>query len=60
VSPRNRSCATPSLSTLNHPDVYRLLVSERGWTPDEHEEWLADLLCNQLLSMDALRPLTAS
>ena len=41
--------ASDILWTLNHPDVYRLLVSERGWTPDEHEEWLANLLCEQLL-----------
>jgi AcrR family transcriptional regulator len=45
--------ATDVLWTLNHPDVYRLLVSERGWTPDEHEEWLADILCEQLLKDDA-------
>lgn len=37
------------LWTLNHPDVYLLLVSERGWTPDEHEKWLADLVCSLLL-----------
>lgn len=37
------------LWTLNHPDVYLLLVSERGWTPDEYEKWLADLVCSQLL-----------
>jgi AcrR family transcriptional regulator len=47
--------ATDILWTLNHPDVYRLLVGEREWKPDEHEEWLADLLCDQLLSRDALR-----
>ena len=41
--------ATDILWTLNHPDVYRLLVSDRGWTPDAHEEWLADILCEQLL-----------
>jgi len=41
--------ATDILWTLNHPTVYRLLVAERGWTPDEHERWLADLLCSQLL-----------
>ena len=41
--------ATDILWTLNHPDVHRLLVSERGWMPDEHEEWLADLLCARLL-----------
>jgi AcrR family transcriptional regulator len=41
--------ATDILWTLNHPDLYWLLVNERGWTPDQHEEWLADLLCAQLL-----------
>jgi AcrR family transcriptional regulator len=34
---------------LNHPELYRLLVVERGWTPDEHEEFLVDLLCSHLL-----------
>jgi AcrR family transcriptional regulator len=41
--------AADILWTLNHPDVYRLLVTERGWTEDEHETWLADLVCSQLL-----------
>ena len=41
--------ATDILWTLNHPNVYRLLVTDRGWSPDQHEEWLADLLCAQLL-----------
>jgi len=45
--------AADILWTLNHPDVYRLLVGHRGWTPDEHENWLADLLCEQLLEPDA-------
>ena len=41
--------AADILWTLNHPEVYRLMVAERGWTPDEHEQWLADLVCSQLL-----------
>lgn len=41
--------AADVLWTLNHPDVYRLLVAQRGWTPEEHEQWLADVLCEQLL-----------
>ena len=45
--------ATDLLWTLNHPDMYRLLVGERGWTPDEHEAWLADVLCGQLLEAGA-------
>jgi AcrR family transcriptional regulator len=44
--------AADILWALNHPDVYRLLVAERGWTPDEHEEWLAELVCSQLLPCD--------
>jgi AcrR family transcriptional regulator len=35
--------------TLNHPDVWQLLVGERGWTPDEWEQWFAATLCAQLL-----------
>jgi AcrR family transcriptional regulator len=41
--------ATDLLWTLNHPNVYRLLVTDRGWTPEQHEKWLTDLLCAQLL-----------
>ena len=41
--------ATDILWTLNHPDVWQLLVRERGWTPDEYERWLGDAACSQLL-----------
>jgi AcrR family transcriptional regulator len=41
--------AADILWTLNHPDVYSLLVAERGWTPDAHEQWLGDLLVAALL-----------
>jgi len=37
------------LWTLNHPDLYRLLVGDRGWTPELYEEWLGDAFCSQLL-----------
>ena len=37
------------LWTLNHPNLYRLLVGDRGWTPEQYEEWLGDALCSQLL-----------
>jgi AcrR family transcriptional regulator len=37
------------LWTLNHPDVWHLLVGERGWTPDEYERWFGDAACAQLL-----------
>ncbi len=31
-------------------DFYRMLVVERGWSSDEYEKWLADLLIQTLLS----------
>ena len=34
--------ATDILWTLNHPDLWQLLVGQRGWTPDEYEQWFAD------------------
>jgi hypothetical protein len=45
--------ATDVLWTLNHPDVWLLLVGERGWTPDEFERWFAETVCEQLLAPDA-------
>jgi hypothetical protein len=41
--------ATDILWTVNHPDVWRLLVSERRWTAGEYEAWTADTACVQLL-----------
>lgn len=41
--------ATDILWTLNHPDVWLLLVGERGWTPDQFETWLGDTAIGQLL-----------
>jgi AcrR family transcriptional regulator len=41
--------ATDILWTLIHPNVWQLLVGERGWTPERYERWLADAACSQLL-----------
>jgi AcrR family transcriptional regulator len=41
--------ATDILWTLNHPDVWLLLVGRLGWTPDEFEQWFADTTCAQLI-----------
>jgi len=41
--------ATDILWTLNHPDVWRLLVGVRGWTADEYERWFAAASGEQLL-----------
>ena len=37
------------LWTLNHPSLWQLLVGERGWTPEEHEQWWSEIACVQLL-----------
>ena len=42
--------ATDILWTLNHPDVWQLLVGERGWTPEDYERWFGDTVVAQLLS----------
>ena len=41
--------AADILWTLNHPDVWELLVRQRGWTPEEWERWFGDTVCAQLL-----------
>lgn len=42
--------ATDILWTLNHPDTWLLLTDERGWTPEQFEQWLGDTFCAQLLA----------
>ena len=32
------------------PWAYRVLVTERGWTPDEYQTWLTDTLYAQLMN----------
>jgi hypothetical protein len=31
------------------PEVYRLLVGDRGWDPGRYEQWLKQSLIDQLL-----------
>jgi len=42
--------AADRLWTLNHPDLWHLLVGERGWTAEDYERWCADAACAQLLA----------
>jgi AcrR family transcriptional regulator len=41
--------ATDLLWTLNHPNVWQLLVEERGWTPEQYEQWLVETATAQLV-----------
>ena len=34
-------------------DVYRMLVRERGWSPQKYEDWLADTLIRNLLTRES-------
>ena len=34
------------------PPFYALLAGERGWSAEQYERWLGDLLCSQLLGLD--------
>lgn len=42
--------AADILWTLNHPDLWHLLVGERGWTPEEYERWFLESARAQLLA----------
>lgn len=44
------SRATDILWTLNHPDVWALLVGKRGWSPEQYEHWFGETSCAQLLA----------
>lgn len=47
--------AADILWTLNNPNVWQLLVRDRGWTPEEWEQWFADAACSQLLRREEAR-----
>ncbi|MGE2724174.1 TetR/AcrR family transcriptional regulator [Mycolicibacterium pulveris] len=41
--------AVDSIYALMSPEVYRLLVVDRGWSPSRYERWLTQLLVDSLL-----------
>ena len=45
--------AADLLWTLNHPEVWLLLVHERGWSPPEWEAWFARAAGSELLAPTA-------
>lgn len=48
--------ATDLLWALGAAEMYRLLVSERSWSPQQYEEWLAAALMQSLLNPGAATP----
>jgi AcrR family transcriptional regulator len=41
--------AADIIHALMSPEVYRLLVCDRGWPPERYEQWLKGILIDQLL-----------
>ncbi len=41
--------AADIIHALMSPEVYRLLVGDRGWPPERYERWLTGVLAGQLL-----------
>jgi len=42
--------AADIVHALMSPELYRLLVTDRGWKPARYEQWLTDALSSQLLA----------
>jgi AcrR family transcriptional regulator len=47
---RSVDLAADILWALVHPDLWYLLVVERGWTAQQYEDWLTETSCAQLLA----------
>src|SRR5262245_54111834 len=47
--------AADLIHALMSPELYRLLVIDRGWTPERYEQWLARTLADQLIKPSDVR-----
>jgi AcrR family transcriptional regulator len=45
--------AADLIHALMSPEVYRLLVGDRGWTPTRYRQWLAETLSQQLIGKES-------
>ncbi len=41
-------------------EIYRMLVVDGGWSPDEYQEWLAATLMEALVKADGRKPKPAA
>lgn len=46
----SEAAAADIVYALASPEAYRLLVADRGWSPQRYEQWLAAALASQLLA----------
>jgi AcrR family transcriptional regulator len=51
--------AADLIHALMSPELYRLLVIDRGWPPQRYEQWLASILADQLTSQSPRDPSSA-
>jgi AcrR family transcriptional regulator len=49
--------AVDAFYALAGTDVYRVLVRDRGWSPDQYERWLFGLACRELLDQPGVPPM---
>src|SRR5256712_4933792 len=52
----NHQTARDIFWMLTGRDVYRMLVRERGWSPQKYQDWLADTLVHSLLTLGRPNP----
>ena len=52
--------AADLIHALMSPELYRLLVIDRGWAPERYEQWLARILADQLTSPSPQEPENAA
>jgi hypothetical protein len=48
--------AADILWMINHPNTWQLLVTQRGWAPEEYEQWAAETAISQLLKLPLAEP----
>jgi hypothetical protein len=47
--------AADIIHALMSPEIYRMLVVDRGWQPERYEQWLTAILIDQLLPAAPVR-----
>jgi hypothetical protein len=49
VPPQQAQSAADTIYALASPEVYSLLVHDRGWSADDYQQWLAEKLITALV-----------
>lgn len=44
--------ATQRFCAISSPEMHHLLIGQLGWTPEDHEDWFAELVEHDLLGTD--------